>query len=252
MRRNIYIFLMGMSVLFNSTLGYAEEIVIFGNEYKPPKYYLENGKPKGILIDIMRYVEEQTNYTFDINLYPWARAYHLANLGDGGIIGLSMTKERLAIFDYSAPMYYDDIVLVVVKGQEFAFETLEDLAGKVIGVNRGASYGDEFERGKKDIFRVNEDNNPVARLKMILARRIDAALIGPGKAGLQEVISSDPELMRRSGEFAVLPKPFKRDPNYLGFAKTMKMQDFISEFNRLLQQGYQDGTIQGIINRYGK
>ena len=41
-------------------------------------------------------------------------------------------------------MYYDEILLVVLKGKEFTFNTMEDLRGKTIGCLRGASYGDEY------------------------------------------------------------------------------------------------------------
>jgi hypothetical protein len=42
-------------VLFcsGSHFALAEEIVIFGNDANPPTY-LENGQPKGILVEIMR------------------------------------------------------------------------------------------------------------------------------------------------------------------------------------------------------
>jgi len=34
-----------------------KKITTMGNQNKPSKYYLENGKAKGILIDIMKYME---------------------------------------------------------------------------------------------------------------------------------------------------------------------------------------------------
>jgi putative transposase len=42
----------------------------------------------------------------------------MAKVGEGGIMGLSMTKERLMLFDYSDVIYYDDLVLVVIKGND--------------------------------------------------------------------------------------------------------------------------------------
>lgn len=246
------ILLAGILLILQGLPCTAEEIIIVGDDYKPPKIYMENEKPEGILVEILRYVEKETDYSFKIDLYPWKRAYVMAENGGYGIIGLSMTKERLQIFDFSEILYYDDIMLVVKKGHEFTFNTLKDLKGKLIGARRGASYGDKFELGAKKVFELITDNNGVQRLKKVLAGRIDAALIGPGKAGLEQVLQSDPQLMQRKDEFVILEHAFKRDPNYLGFAKTMNMKKFLEEFNLVLQKGYKDGTIQQIIDSYQK
>ena len=146
--------------------------------------------------------------------------------------------------------FCSSILLVVLKNHEFPFSTIEDLAGKRVGVRRGSSYGDDFEHGKKELFTVDEDSNAVQRLKKLYWQRIDVALIGPGKAGLNQVLKDNPELLQKKDEFVVLNKPFKRDPNYLGFVKTMNMKEFLQEFNQVLQKGYEDGSIQQIINKY--
>ena len=143
------------------------------------------------------------------------------------------------------------MLLVVKKGHEFPFETIEDLAGKVLGVRRGSIYGDVFERGMRELlFTVNEDGNGVQRLKKLLLDRIDVALIGPGKSGLNWIINSDSMLQASRDEFVVLPVPFAVDPNYLGFAQAMNMKEFLAEFNLIIQQGHEDGTIQAIIGKY--
>jgi ABC-type amino acid transport substrate-binding protein len=250
--KHVVLVIAGMLFFLHGTPVIADDILIVGNEYKPPKVYLEHGEPKGILVDIMRYIEQETGHRFTIQLYPWKRAYAMAENGEEGVIGLSMTKERLQIFDYSDVMYYDDMVLVVVKGHEFPFATIDDLAGKRVGVRRGSSYGDEFERGRKEIFEAEEDSNAIFRLKKLLAQRIDVALIGPGQAGLNQVLKDDPELFQRKDEFVILPTPFNRDPNYLGFAKSLNRQTLLQEVNQILRKGYEDGTIQRIIDRYSE
>ena len=251
-KKHVVLIIAGILLLLHEIPSFGEEITIFGNDYKPPKYYLKEGKPMGILVDIMRYIDQETEHTFLIQLYPWKRAYRKATAGKGGIVGLSMTTERLETFDYSDVLFYDDLVLVVLKGQEFPFETIEDLAGKRVGVRRGTSYGNDYERGQKEIFTVDEDGSAIQRLKKLRARRIDVALIGLGKTGLNHILRDDPKLLQHKNEFVVLEKPFKRDPNYLGFAKTMNMKEFLQEVNQVLHKGHGDGTIQKIINKYAE
>ncbi len=137
-----------------------------------------------------------------------------------------------------------------VKGNDFPFDDIQDLKGKTVGVQRGSSYGEQFEKGKNEIFTPEEDNHGKQRLLKLLSRRIDVALIGPGKAGLDSVISQSKELMKRRDEFVILPNLFRRDPNYLGFAKTMNMEAFLQEFNKVLMKGWQSGAIQKIIDSH--
>ncbi|MCK5877739.1 MAG: transporter substrate-binding domain-containing protein [Candidatus Marithrix sp.] len=161
--KNLIILFFVIILLTSGTAVFCDDLFIFGNHDKPPKYYLENKTPKGILIDIMRYVKAETGYSFNIKLYPWKRAYYNALKGKGGIIGLSKNSERLKIFDYSDVMYYDELVLVVLKGNEFPFDKIEDIKGKTLGVQRGSSYGDEFENGKGVLFETMENDNQINR-----------------------------------------------------------------------------------------
>ncbi|AMK10663.1 substrate-binding periplasmic protein [Pseudodesulfovibrio indicus] len=228
----------------------AEPVVIFGNHATPPKSWMENGTPRGILVDILHEIEARTGISFDIRLMPWKRAYMLAQAGNGGLIGLSKTKERLTIFDYSGAMYYDEIRLVVLKGNEFPYKTVSDLKGKVVGVTRGASYGDDFDSAKGRVFTPSEDTGPLCRLRMLLVKRIQVALIGPGEASVRHTIENDTDLRKHRDEFSILPAPFNHDPNYIGFEKGMRMGDTLREIDKALADMWKDGTIQAIEARY--
>ena len=248
------IFVLAVLFAFPIIPAFGDEITILGNNYKIPKIYEEHDTPRGILVDITNYIDGQMkDYTFNISLYPWMRAYKMALRSKGGLIGLSKTQERLEIFDYSDVVYFDEVIIVVMKGHEFDFENIEDLKDKIIGIGRGGSFGDEYEKAKKEgLFKVEEDNGPVLRLRELLAKRIDCALISPGIFALNETIKKHKSLMNNKAEFVVLSKPFMRDPNFLGFHKKMAMQGFLKEFNAALKQGYETGEINRIIDKYSK
>lgn len=228
----------------------GETINIFGNFAKPPKVYLENGEPKGILVDIMNAVEQKSDFQFHIELHPWARAFEMAKSGDGGIIGLSKTPERQQFMDYSDVMFDDELILVVKKGEAFDYKGIESLKGKRIGVSRGAVYGAEFENAKSEnLFSIDEDNVPSSRFKKLLLGRIDVAIVGPGNAGFYAVISKDAYLSKQINQFTILQKPFKSDPNYLGFAKSQKMGGFLTRFNQILSALKESGELEAIIHK---
>ncbi len=230
----------------------AEGVVIFGNDYKIPKIYKENGEAKGILVEIARLVDDRmAGYALNVGLFPWARAYQHALHGGGGIIGLSKTSEREAIFEYSDVIYHDKVVIVTLREKAFDYREMADLRGKTIGIGRGGSFGDEYERARASgVLNVEEDSGPVIRLKKLLRGRLDCALISPGRFALNQTIRQDPLLTRNRGRFVILPQPFKQDPNYLGFVKTMKMGGFLNAFNDALRDAKASGAVAEIIDRY--
>ncbi|GAA3922036.1 ABC transporter substrate-binding protein [Litoribacillus peritrichatus] len=225
-------------------------IIITGNADKPPKIWLENQQPKGILVDILQYAEQRmAGYNYQIHLLPWKRAYQASLTGQQGIVGISKTNERLSLFNYSVPLYYDEIILVTAKNNSFAFNKQEDLTGKRIGICRGCSFGEEYEKAKK-FFTVVEDNDNNQRLRMLLKGRIDAAIINPGEHALNMIVDNDEFLSQHKDQFVVLEKRLDLDPNYLAFSKNVDNQAFIEAFNQVIKSGYKRGDIQRIIERY--
>lgn len=234
----------------------AEETRITGNEARPPKVFNDrSGVAQGILVEIMRYVQEQTGIQFSYTLYPWSRAYKSALNGEAGIIGLSLSKERQAIFDYtSEPLFHDELVLVVKAGREFKFSKIGDLKGKTIGVCRGCSYGEAYESAVKEgIFVPVQGDSASAQLAMLLYERLDAVLIPVGSAGLEESLRgkhSGIDLLKHRKEFVILPKPFARDPNYLAFAKTMDKRKLLAQVDQALKKGHESGAIKRLVDKY--
>jgi ABC-type amino acid transport substrate-binding protein len=230
---------------------------VFGNHEKYPKSVLEDNVPKGILVDMLDYVGKEMGCKFNIELYPWKRSYHMMLNGEGGIMGLSKTAERLETIDYSDVMYYDDLMLVVRKGEEFSYDSIEDLRGKRVAYNTGSSYGDEFERGLKEkIFEPYElSTDYSSKLRFLLIGRTDVVIIGPGLAGFNSAVRADETLLKDLDKLSVLETPFERDPNYLGFSKSLNMAEFIEEFNKALILGNaatngDESAFEKIIKRY--
>lgn len=232
----------------SGTCSQAEEVLIFGDEnYRPVIYLDQHQQPAGLLIDVLTHYTQVTGTPVQVRLYPWKRAYTAAENAQGGVIGLSRTAERLVLFDYSDAIYDDTINVVVRKGHEFSFSSLEDLRGKKIGVQLGASYGSTVDEAiRAGTLQVEADQTHVARLLKLLHGRLDAAFLGNGQLGLDTILGSDAELARHRDEFLILEQPLTHDPLYLGFAKSMGMQAFLADFNRALAQAQAEQRIPGL------
>ena len=252
MTRLLYLFALALTLLTSSC--FAESIALTGNEARPPKIHSEEGTPRGILVEILHFIQKETKQDFNLKLYPFSRAYKDALDGKAGIIGLSRSEDRLALFDYgNEPLYIDDVVLVVVKGKEFPFSTHSDLNGKRVGNQRGTRFGPQFELAVKEgRIEIIEAGHPAQLLAMLSKGRVDTVLFSSGKAGLAEALFSSEarELLEKEVEFSVLPTPFSRDPNFMAFAKSMNRTDVLKKVDAALKKGYASGEIPAIINRF--
>lgn len=240
------------ALLVAPTPARAETLVIFGDDIYPPVAYREGDADKGILIDLLRLIERETGDRYEFRLTPWKRAYESASRGEGGVMGVSRTSAREAVFDFSQPIYDDDIQIVVTKGREFPFAALDDLKGKTIGGVQGASYGQDVDAAiAARLFTVERDTGQVARLRKLLAGRLDAAFVGNGQYGLEWSLAQDPTLKQNKSVFAVLPKPLQKDPLHVAFAKSLGKADALRRIDEAIAKAKQNGDYRRIVERAG-
>jgi ABC-type amino acid transport substrate-binding protein len=229
----------------------STNLQVFSGDGSPPKMFLHDGAQRGVLIDILAYADKQMPQTqIELSLYPWARAYMAAMAGEGGLLGISWTWRRDEVFDYSEPLFVDEVVVVVRKGREFDFQSLSDLQGKTVGTVRGASFGSAFDRAHQDgVFSIEGDSGARQRLSKLAAGRIDCGLFNVGKVGFEQTLRlhNIPKSQRKN--YVVLPVPLRKDPNYLAFPKSMQMGPWLQSFNAVIRRGYANGEIPRIIAR---
>ncbi|QSI77057.1 substrate-binding periplasmic protein [Niveibacterium microcysteis] len=213
-----------------------DTIPVFGDDNYPPVIWADKGEPRGELPRILKLLEPAMGVRFRLELSPWRRAYESAAAGRGGLIGVSLTSERQKLFDFSDPVYGDNINIVVLRGKEFSYHELGDLKGKRLGGQLGASYGEVFDHAlQQGEVAVERDTSQVQRLRKLLAGRLDAALIGNGQAGIDATIAADPELQRNRDRFVALDRPLTVDQLYLAFPKSMGATAMLQQFNAALR-----------------
>jgi len=225
---------------------HADEVIIYADEDYPPIMYKDaQGQARGVMTDAVRNFEKFSTQKLKLEPTSWRRAYEYGVKGKGGVIGLSKTKERLALFDYSDVIFEDNIYLAVRRGKEFEFKTLDDLKNKLIGMHLGASYGEHVDNAvKSGVLKADLSTTDVIRIRKLLRGRLDAAVVSHGQIGLDAILKSDPELLANKHEFVILANPLVRDPLHLGFAKSMKMMPLIHEFNQSLKANKTPLTIK--------
>ena len=223
----------------------AETLLVYGDDSYFPVVHQKGGQPVGVLPAILKAAQALTGDTYVLQLSPWKRAYELAARAEGGVVGVSFNTERAKTFDFSKPIYDDDIQIVTLKSHPMVFNTLEDLKGKVIGGVLGASYGEEVDKAIADgLFTVDRDVGQPGRLRKLLAQRLDAAFVGNGAAGFDGVVNSSEELRTNRDKFLVLSKPLTRDPLHLAFSKSMNKQAALARFDTAVEKMRKSGQLK--------
>ncbi|HEV2675896.1 MAG TPA: transporter substrate-binding domain-containing protein [Aliidongia sp.] len=220
---------------------------LFTSSQTPPKTYLDQGKATGYLVEISVEAMRLAGYEPEVEAIPWARAVAAAEAGEGVITAFSHTPDRDRLFEYSDVVFEDRVVLVTRRGADFPFESLKDLAGRTIGIQRGSSYGPSLEAAL-DTFNAVRDSGHVERLKMLVAGRIEGAIVSGGTPAVMFNASAAGIELRN---LVIHSTPIAIDPNYMAIAKSRPDgAEVLGRINRAVEQMNRDGIIRKIIAAY--
>jgi len=153
----------------------ASNIIRLANGIWPPYNSPDlpyNGCDSRVITEAFALEGIQVEYGF----FPWARSYSLSATGEwDGTLAWDDTPEHRAQHLISAePTTIQEWVFFFRRDHPFTWKTLDDLAGKIVGVTTGYVYSDAFKhiksQGKVTFLESSSDE---INFKMLLAGRID-------------------------------------------------------------------------------
>lgn len=237
----------GFAMFFGLLLGglaLAEEIISF-DQANPPFMYREGEQARGLYPAIIAEAFRRMGVGVSLQALPWRRALLGAEAGAWGVGGLFMNEDRLRKFDYSEPVFEERLLLYVLRGQEFPFVGIKDLAGKRIGVLRGWSYGDEFDRAVAEgTILADPVVNDQANVGRLLLGRLDAVAIAPESMALVR------DRLDPHGRLVPLPRPLAVNKTYLSFPKSRHLVPLLALFNEELRAMRRDGTLERLCREH--
>lgn len=207
---------------------------------------------------VLKFLESQLSIQFELKRQPWKRALDKAMAGEGLIFGVSKTKERLKVLNYSELLYEDGVWLVTRCDATFPFKTLEDLKGKTIGVVRGASSGEEFDAQANKLFRVEDDTGATqGRFTKLAQKRMDALVFYKANSTPEKLSEELNRLytptrstntkLQGKPLFCVLPQTITTTSIHIGLAKTQD-QSLMQRINQAILAGRKSGSLQKMIS----
>ncbi|MBC9248954.1 hypothetical protein A9179_01570 [Pseudomonas alcaligenes] len=215
----------------------AREWLVVGAAFPQVYEQGENGQFHGLATDVLRLLAAELGDELRFELYPWARAQRMVELGAADIlVGPYRTAEREARFAFAAVPFYQDRMVFYARRQasprwdgDFA-----SLAGQRIAVVRGWAYGTRFEAARAQLQLDTVESVPNG-LRMLAAGRIEllasnqrntrAPLAELGLDG--QLVQLQPEFDVQRGYFA-----FPRDS-----AHAELRERFDRAFTRVVEQG---------------
>ena len=240
---------MGMMSAVNVQAGIEDKTLVVGfdAEYPPYGYMDENGEYTGFDLELAQAVCDLEGWELEKKPISWDSKDQELESGSIDCIwnGFTMNGRE---DDYTFSVPYVDNSQVIVVAEDSGIETLEDLAGKIVGVQAASAalelLQNEEEGGQKELAdtfgSLNEFADYNTAFTELQAGALDALAIDVGVANYQ--------LKSRGEGFVMLDETLNTEQYAIGFKKG---NDELCEIvNADLQKLTDDGTVAELAEKY--
>lgn len=215
-------------------------LVMATNAEFPPYEYHDGSDDQivGIDAEIAAAIAEKLGYTLEIEDIAFDSVIPEVTSGkaDFGMAGMTVTEERKKSVNFSDS--YATAVQVVIVTEDSEIAGIDDLSGKIIGVQSGTT-GDLYatdDFGDENVERYNKGMEAVQALSQ---GKVDAVIIDnePAKVFVQETAG-----------LKILESAYAEEE--YAIAINLDNTEFLNDVNAALAELKADGTIDNIVSKY--
>ncbi len=128
---------------------YQKSTIILGGDHSyPPSTFIENGRPTGFQVDIIKAVAAASGLEVRFSFCPWKEALEKLRAGEVDVIAMSYSQQREADFDFSVQFALNAFGLMVREDSDI--KAISDIKGHKILVQQGGVMRDYIESSKVD------------------------------------------------------------------------------------------------------
>ncbi|MBQ8762936.1 MAG: transporter substrate-binding domain-containing protein [Clostridia bacterium] len=245
MKKLVKILAIVMVVALSATLLYAcggkedDNVLVMGtNAAFPPYEYYEGDKIVGIDAEVGALIAEKLGMEFEIQDMDFNGIISAVQNGvvDIGMAGMTVREDRLEHVNFSTTYAKGVQVVIVKESSEIA--TLDDLAGKLIGVQE-ATTGDAYASEDYGEESVKRYTNGAAAVQALQSGIVDAVIIDnePAKA-----------FVAANEGLTILETAYADEDYAIAVAK--ENTELLEKINQALAELTADGSIDAIVNKY--
>ena len=208
--------------------------------FPPYEMTTDSGDFEGIDIDVAAAIAEKLGLELQVDDMDFDAALLAAQSGKSDIVmaGVTVTDERQKVMDFS-DTYAEGIQSIIVP-EDSDIASADDLAGKIIGTQRGTTgyiyCTDDF--GEDSVVAYDDGLTAVQALNN---GQVDAVVIDNAPA--KEFVAANPGLK-------ILDAAYAQEDYAIGVAKGNT--ELLNAINGALEELQADGTLQSIVDKYIK
>ncbi len=191
----------------------------------------QNGLSAAIADDAARTFGER----IQVDYFPWARAMKIGiQLPEyAGYFPAYYTEERTRECYFTNSLGKSVLGLAFLKSRPLQWNTLTDLSNKNIGIVRGYSNGEAFDKQIKDgKQKFDVSDTDFSNIKKLLGQRIDAVAID--KSVLRYLLATDPRLASAKDLIEFHDKPLAELTLHICFKRTPAGRELKEKFDQAL------------------
>ena len=208
--------------------------------FPPYEMTADDGSFEGIDIEVAGAIAEKLGLELQVDDMDFDAALLAAQNGKSDMVmaGVTVTDERLKVMDFS-DTYAEGIQSIIVP-EDSDIASVDDLAGKVIGTQRGTTgyiyctddFGDE---------NVIAYDNGLTAVQALNNGQVDAVVIDNAPAK---------EFVAANAGLKILDTAYAQEDYAIGVAKGNTQ--LLDAINGALEELQADGTLQSIVDKYIK
>lgn len=221
----------------------------FVAEDLPPYHFKdERGQTKGALVDIVKAVAKQAKVSYTIELYPFARAFHLLKSKPNVLMfSLIKTPNREEQFVWLGKVFHNAAFLVALNGSKPQIVSLEQVESYTVGTIRGY-YSEIYLRnaGFKESKNLSLSVKYQHLWQMLFNKRIDFVLTN--------TLSLNKELSKLGLKVKDIERTLELTdfPNELHLAGNLSLAPSTASALQLALKAIRaNGEYQKILNKWG-
>ena len=203
----------------------------------------DNGNYVGIDIEVAEAIADKLGLELQVDDMDFDAALLAAQTGKSDMVmaGVTVTEERQTVMDFSNT--YATGIQVVIVPEDSDIASIEDMTGKMIGVQRGTT-GDLYCSASVEDGGFGEENvtpydNGLTAVQALMNGQVDCVVIDNAPA--QEFVDANPGLK-------ILDTEFANEDYAIGVAKGNTA--LLDAINGALEELQADGTVQSIVDKY--
>ncbi len=240
-------FLFILFIVIGSRLFGEELLAVRIDANYPPYEMVVDDELTGFHIDLVMEVAKQMNIDLKFRSVPWQRAINMVKDGDADVItyiGKTSEREEFLFYHTNNILSSSNYAFVILssRSDEIKFTGDLNLLTKYkIGVQRGYSYGTEFDDA--DFLNKVDVSGVLQLTTMLRASRIDLAVIDEPEFFMQQ----------NSGNWSYLKLIYPvitRNEFYIGFSKAKGHEQLSNKFADTMSAFKKTSAYQALLAKY--